>query len=50
MTEREFTRILKSTPREKSASEVEQAEREHDTERGPYVPHHHHPYFEESRH
>ena len=50
MTEREFADYLRSLPREQSPEEVERREHEHDVERGPYVPHHHHPYFEESRH
>jgi hypothetical protein len=50
MTERELIELLDSTPREKSQDEVDQIEHRHDVERGPYIPHHHHPYFEESRH
>lgn len=41
---------LCSVPREKSPEEVHRAERVRDEKRGPYVPHHHHAYWAESRH
>lgn len=51
-TEREFAEYLRSLPREIPPTEVEHIEREHDAERGPYVPHgggmHH--FADESRH
>lgn len=38
MTDTEFASWLRSLPREKSPEQVEQAEHQHDAERGPYVP------------
>lgn len=35
----EFAAWLRSMPREKPPEEVEQVERQHDVDRGPYVPH-----------
>lgn len=39
MTDSEFAAWLRSMPREKPPEEVEQVERQHDVDRGPYVPH-----------
>lgn len=45
MTDTEFASWLRSLPREKSPEQVEQAEHQHDIDRGPWVnphefPHH----------
>lgn len=52
MSDQEFAEFLKSLPREKSEAEVEDIERQHDAERGLYIPHglsvHH--LADESRH
>jgi hypothetical protein len=52
MTDQEFADWLGRFPRELSEEEVERRERQHDRERGVYIPHadivHH--AFEESRH
>lgn len=50
-TDREFTEFLQSLPREKSQAQVDQTERQHDVERGPYIPHQGGWHtFEEARH
>ena len=50
MTDSEFAAFLRSVPREKPEEQVIENEKRHDRVQGPYVPHHHHPYYEESRH
>ena len=50
MSDQEFADWLRSVPREKSPEEVMRGERAHDRQVGPYVPHHHHGYYEEARH
>lgn len=39
MTDQEFAKLLGSYPRELSEEEVARRERQHDAERGPYIPH-----------
>lgn len=41
---------LKLVPREIPEEQVAEAVRLRDKERGPYVPHHHHTHYEESKH
>lgn len=50
MSDQEFADWLRSVPREITPEEVERVERDRDRERGPYVPHHHKVYRDESRH
>lgn len=50
MNDNEAAAWLQSMPREKTEAEVREVEQQHDAERGPYAPHEHHAYYEESRH
>lgn len=50
MSDQEFAEWLRTYPREVTPEEVEAVEERRDKERGPYVPHHHHSYYSESRH
>ena len=46
----EFADFLRGLPREVAEVRVAEIEKQHDAERGGYIPHHHHVYFEGSRH
>lgn len=50
MTDREHADWLRSLPREVPPEQVIEVEHAADVERGPYIPHHHHPYFGEAAH
>ncbi len=50
MTDQEFAAWLRTVPREVPPEKVEEAEQLRAAEAGPYVPHHHHPYFGEAAH